>query len=500
MKSLNQIKLAIARSKFLRNLLLLWQEVRFKTIDWYVFKAYIGPFFLTFFIAWFVFIMQFLWVYIDDMIGKGISTYLIVKFLSIYALTLIPGALPLAVLLSSIMTMGKFGENYELTSAKSSGISLFRFFRSMIFFSIFVSIFAFYFSNYIYTKSKSVAQTMLADIRTLKPSFFIKPKQFYNGISGMVIRVEDKDEKTGMLYNVKIYNHTKGVGNQSVLMAKRGNLAQSEDGTVLIFKMDTGIMYNDEATNSFDNLKYPFFIWKFEHYEKRFDLTQFQMKENGSKNPDEARLTMNMVQLNRVIDSIDRDIQNKNYNLDTNFQTIHPILKFKGTTSAFSVRLIDSLSRLEQDDKSKFKIITANKLRNVKNYLYSINSELKYEADINNLFRVERHRKFTLAISCLVLFFVGAPLGAIIKKGGIGLPVFISIILFIIYYMMTKVLGEMAEAQKLPAFLGMWASTMLFLPFGIFLTYKAMNDSQLMNIEGFSNMIYQRISKFKNAS
>lgn len=405
-------------------------------------------------------------------------------------------ALPLAILLTSIMTMGKFGENSELTSAKSNGISLFRFFKSTIIFSILVSAFAFYFSNYIYTKTKTVALTMLGDIRNLKPSLLIKPGQFYNGISGMSIRIDRKDELTGMLYGLKIYDHSKGNGNESILLAKSGKLAQSTDGKVLIFKMDTGVMYKDVATTSYDNLKFPFYMWKFAHYEKRFDLTQFKLNDNMSKNPDEARYTMNIKQLNLAIDSLKKDIKLKQFKYDTSFVTMNPVFKINQTIGA-AISLRDSISRLNQDDQSRMKIILANKLRNVKNNLFVFNSDIVYEKSTNQLFMVEWHRKFTLAISCLVLFFVGAPLGAIIKKGGIGLPMFISVILFIIYYMMTKVFGEFAENQKMTPFLGMWFSTLVFLPFGIYLTYKAMNDSQVMNIEGLSTWFSDKFSKFR---
>lgn len=459
-------------------------------------KEYVGPFLVTFILAWFVLIMQFVWKYIDDLIGKGVETSLIFKFMSYTSATLIPLSLPLAILLSSIMTMGRFGENSELTAAKSNGVSLFRFFKSAIFFSVFVSIFAFYYSNSIYTRTQAIAKSMLADIRNLKPSLLIKPKQFYNGISGMSIRVESKDDNTGKLYDLKIYDHTRGNGNESILLAKTGQMTQSEDGKILIFKLDSGVMYKDMATNSFDDLKFKFYMWKFAHYEKRFDLTQFKLGENFSKNPDMERLTMSIGQLTHAIDSNKKELSKKQSNYDTVFYAMHPNLKYKAITNS-TIRLQDSIKILKDEDAVRFKLITANKIRNVKNNLFVFNSDYSYQSDINNLFKIEWHRKFTLAISCLVLFFVGAPLGAIIKKGGIGLPMFLAVILFIIYYMLSQGMNQLAESQKISPFLGLWFSTILFLPFGIFLTIKAMNDSQLMNIEGLSNWVIDKFSKLK---
>jgi lipopolysaccharide export system permease protein len=440
--------------------------------------------------------MQFLWKYIDDLIGKGVEGKVIFKFMSYTSATLIPMSLPLAVLLSSIMTMGRFGENSELTAAKSNGVSLFRFFKSTIFFAVFVSIFAFYYSNYIYTRTQAIANSMLGDIRNLKPTLLIKPKHFYNGISGMSIRVESKDEKTGMLYGMKIYDHTKGNGNESILLAKSGQLTQSEDGKILIMKLDSGVMYKDMASNSFDDLKYRFYIWRFAHFEKRFDLSQFKLGENFSKNPDFERLTMSIGKLNFAIDSMRKDIVIKNERFDTSFYAMHPNLKI-APALATTIKLQDSINAFVLEDATRFKLITGNKIRNVKNNLFVFNSDLEYEKNINNLFKVEWHRKFTLAISCLVLFFVGAPLGAIIKKGGIGLPMFLAVILFIIYFMLSKGMNSLAENNKITPFLGLWASTILFLPFGIFLTYKAMNDSQLMNIEGWTSWVIAKFSKLK---
>ncbi len=429
------------------------------------------------------------------MIGKGLSASIIFKFFSYTSATLIPSALPLAILLSSIMSIGKFGENSELTAAKASGISLFRFFKSTIVFTILVSIFAFYYSNFIYTKTKAVAQSMLTDVRNLKPSLLIKPNQFYNGLSGVTLRVDSKNDKTGELYGIKVYNHSRGSGNESILLAKRGNLSQSEDGKILIFKLDSGIQYKDEASSSFDNIKYPFYITQFSSFEKRFDLTQFQLGDI-SKNPDAERLTMNIGALNHTIDSMGEDLKLGIYKYDTSFLNTHPAIGSKISPKSSQIQMKDSILRLNQEEKIKFKMIRTNKIRNVKNSLFVRNSEAKYTKSIRNLMKVEWHRKFTLAISCLVLFFVGAPLGAIIKKGGIGLPMVISVILFILFYFTTMIGTRFAENEILSPFFGMWVSTFIFLPFGIYLTIKAMNDSQVMNIEGYSANISNFFAKY----
>lgn len=440
--------------------------------------------------------MQFLWKYVDDMIGKGIDFQIVSKFIYYTSATLIPMALPLATLLSSIMTMGKFGEQFELTAAKASGISIFRFFRSMIFFSIIVSIFAFYFSNFILTKAKVIADTMLQDIRTLKPAVFIKPKTFYNGLSGASIRVDAKDEKTGILYGVKIYNHSNGSGrgNGNVLLAKTGRMIQSDDGKVLIFRLDSGIQYTEDASSSLDNIKFPFKEIKFSTFEKRFDLTQFKLGDNFGKNGSDVRFMLNVNELNVHIDSLKKEEANKWVMYDTTFESKNYIAKSLPKTTQ-KINLQDSLTRLSKEEQDRFKVIMVNKLRTVKNNLYVFTSESSYISNQIALFDIEWHRKFTLAIACMVLFFVGAPLGAIIKKGGIGLPMFLSVILFIFFYFTGLIGLKMAETFTVSPFLGMWLSTLIFLPLGMYLTVKAKNDSALLNTESYSQF-YGKIMRY----
>lgn len=469
------------------------ERFRFKKFDWYVLKQYIGPFLVTFFVAWFVLIIQFLWIWVDELIGKGLSQQIISKFMIYASANLIPMALPLAILVSSIMVMGKFGENSELTAAKSNGISLLRFFRSTIFFTILVGIFAFFYSNYIFTKTKTVADTMLADIRNLKPALLIKPNQFYNGISGTSIRIDAKNEKTGELFGIKIYQHTQGTGNESITLAKRGWMTQSEDGKVLILKLDSVIQYKDQASNSFDNLKYPFYKTSFDHFEKRFDLTQFKLNER-STNPDAERMVMNIRQLNYIIDSMQQTEKQKVKVFDTSFLKLNPALVLSEKKDR--MKFADTIKAMSNEDKTRLKLIRTNKLRNVKNALYTHNSDINYTASMRKLYQVERHRKFTLAISCIVLFFVGAPLGAIIRKGGIGLPMFIAVVFFIIYYVTTQIGSNLAMENTLSPLVGMWASTFIFMPLGIYLTIKAKNDSQLMNVEGWSQIISNWYQKY----
>jgi len=436
--------------------------------------------------------MQFLWKYIDDMIGKGLDFIVIFKLIYFTALTTIPMALPLAILLSSIMSMGNFGEHFELTAAKASGISLFRFFKSLIIFSAFVSIFAFYFANFILTKVDIIAKSMLVEVRNLKPALLIKPKTFYNGISGITIRAESKDEDKGILYDLRIYDHTSGKGNESVLLAKRGYLSQSEDGMVLIMRLDSGVLIKEESSSSLDNPKYPFYQTKFSSWEKRFDLKQFKLSDNFGKGGDDKRFMLPVSELNVYIDSFQKQMNSKKSVFVHNMHTGNYITQ--SLSSRVYIPFKDSLAKLDSQQQSMMSFTKTLKARNVKNILFLHNSDYEYIKSLKNLFSIELYFKYTFALSCLILFFVGAPLGAIIKKGGLGWPMLFSVILFILYYFSNLIAKKVSEIGKYDPLLVMWTPAVIFMALGVFLTIKAKNDSNLLNIESY-NLFFNNLKK-----
>lgn len=465
---------------------------KFRKIDYYVIKSYIGPFLLTFLISWFVLLMQFLWKYIDDMIGKGLDFIVIFKLIYFTALTTIPMALPLAILLSSIMSLGNFGEHFELTAAKASGISLFRFFKSLIIFSAFVSIFAFYFANFVLTKVDIIAKSMLVEVRNLKPALLIKPKTFYNGISGITIRAESKDEDKGVLNDLRIYDHTSGKGNESILLAKRGYLSQSEDGMVLIMRLDSGVLIKEDASSSLDNPKFPFYQTKFSSWEKRYDLKQFKLSENFGKGGDDKRFMLPVSELNVYIDSFQKQLNSKRnsfiYNLNTGNYVTQPL------SSCQYIYFNDSIAKLDSQQQSMMSFTKTLKARNMKNMLFLHNSDHEYIKSLKNLFSIELYFKYTFALSCLILFFVGAPLGAIIKKGGLGWPMLFSVILFILFYFSNLIAKKVSEIGVYEPVFVMWTPAFLFMALGIFLTIKAKNDSNLLNIESY-NLFFNNLKK-----
>lgn len=470
-----------------------------KKLDIYLTKVYIGPFILTFFVSLFVLVMQFLWKYIDDLIGKGITNDVILELLFYQSASLAPLALPLAVLLSSIMTFGNMGENFELTAAKASGISLLRYMRSLIIFSFMVSVLAFYFSNNILPIANLKAQKLLFDVRRLKPALNIKPKIFNRSIEGITMRIDSKTEdEKGTMRGVIIYDHAANKGNDNVLLASKGELYQTKDDKTLILKLYDGNQYKEKETNIAFAEKFESYKTSFKTWEKRFDLTQFKKQTSSDDYFKNLRQMLNLRQLNKYIDTIHQrqnekiDALNKFYSEGIYFYKYKPI-----PNKQASISFYDTMQRLVPNDKAFLYDMTLAKARNIKSFQNITEKEIEYKHSEFVSYDIERQRKFTLSIACLVLFFVGAPLGAIIRKGGLGWPMFFSVIFFIIFHV-SGIIGEkMAESKSLTTIQGMWMATLLFVPLGLFLTIKAKNDSAIYNFESYQNFFKGIAKRFK---
>ncbi len=482
--------------------------MRMKKLDWLVIKSFVGPFVLTFFIAQFVLVMQFLWKYIDDLVGKGLSTWILSELIVYASASLVPIALPLSVLLASIMTYGEFGEHSELTAAKSAGISLLRVMRPLIFTVLGISVFAFYFSNNVMPMANLKFRSLLYDISHQKPTVALKPGIFYSGIDGFFIKVEDKDDKTNTLYNITVYDHTSGNGNDHVITASKGSMSQDEESMALTLKLEEGKQFREIDPKEQKENTYQMVSTSFKSWEKRFDLSQFKLNRTDENFFKGLKQMLNLKQLNDQIDTI-RSEQGKlkqtmvssvvpysnmkkfGYDTSNVLQNISPA-GFKKTEDLFSER--------DRNDKIQMMDRAMAKARNIKNFTEVTARQMEYkERDLVNHL-VEVYRKFTLSIACLVLFFVGAPLGSIIRKGGLGWPLFYSVLFFIVYHV-TSIIGEkLAENDVLTAFTGMWLSTFILLPAGFYLTLKATNDSKLYSTDYYRNIFRKMFPVKANAA
>jgi len=477
-----------------------------KKLDSLVLKSFLGPQILTFFIVLFVFVLQFLWMYIDDLAGKGLELDVLAELLFHFTLVFVPNALPLAILLAALMTFGNMGENFELTAIKSSGISLQRIMRPLIIFIVLLSIGSFFFSNNVVPYANRKARTLLYDISQKRPELNIQAGTFYNGIEGFSIKIGKKDPETNKLEKVLIYDHRDNDGNRSLVMADSGYMNLTPDESGLIFTLYNGYAYNDleERGRSASQKKYPFRSDRFREQVMIIELSGFDL-ERSDLNLFKSHQTMqNMAQLDHIIDSLSKRLDTRQENYVNEYKTSkiysrrnyhkidaptdtarHKSLVFKPDS------LYNSLEPMQQQTVISHSLNQARSglqfLEEKSNISYS---ELKHLLK----FKAEWHRKMTLAVSCIIFFFIGAPLGAIIRKGGLGTPVVIAVLFFVIWYVLTLFGEKVAKEGIAPVPLGMWESTVILLGVGIFLTYKATSDAAIMNKETYTHF-FQKMGR-----
>jgi len=466
-----------------------------KKLDKLVIKSFIGPFVLTFWIAQFVLVMQFLWKYVDDLVGKGLSVGVLLELLMYASARLVPLALPLAVLLASIMTFGAFGEHYELTAVKSAGTSLLRFMRSLIFFVIGISLFAFFFSNNLLPRANLKFGALLYDIRHQKPIMALKPGIFYTGLNGFAIKAAKKDDETNTLFNITVYDHSSGKGDDHVITAEKGQMVQDEQAMALTMELENGRQYRDIDPKDPAKNNYEMVATSFKKWEKQFDLSEFKLNRTDENFFKDLKQMLDLKQLRSEIDTIHIQEQALIEGLQVSITPYNNLQKFGldtgkfvSTTQVAFANVTDLMSEYDQKKKLEVMERALNKARNIKNFVDVAGKQLEYKEHDYVVHMVEIYRKFTLSIACLVLFFIGAPLGSIIRKGGLGWPLFYCVLFFILYHV-TSIIGEkLCENNVLTPFSGMWLSTFVLSPIGFFLTLKATDDSKLFSVDFYRNI------------
>jgi lipopolysaccharide export system permease protein len=450
-------------------------------------------------VAMFIFEMQFIWVYLDELLGKGLSPWVIAKLLIFASARLVNMALPLAILMSSIMTMGALAENNEMTAMKSAGISLMRIMRPLIFFSVGLSLTAFLFANNIWPVANLKFRTMLFSIMKQKPSLNLTDGVFYNGIDGISIRAARNNPETGKLKDVLIYDHRGGEkANRTVIRAESGLMEQTTDKRYLILTLNNGHSYDEQKDKKIKDPKYGEIRSGFSQMVIRLDLSSLVFQadnEEVMKNPAEM---MTIHQLNQAIDSlkfqvdtVQRQFSSNNLRLyNTRMESLKPDEKVVVADSA----LFFQLDGAERAKAINFAKENSRKSRdNVQRQM----DELKSRKKMVNKYKIEWHRKFFLAVVCFVLFFIGAPLGAIIRKGGIGLPTLIALGLFVVYQLLTMVGERLAKNQFLEPWVGMWISTLVLLPLSLWITFRATKEAALLDRDAYVRVINKLLEVFK---
>ena len=567
----------------------------FKKLDKLIVKAFIGPFIATFFITVLVLVMQFFWLWIDDFVGKGLDATIIFKFIWYQCAVLVPLALPLAILLSSLMTFGNLGETFELVAIKSAGISLLRFMQPLFIVTVLISILAFAFSNNVIPVATLKSRTLLSDIVHAKPAFNLKEGVFYDKIPGFAIKVGKKEANDSIIQDIIIYESSNSLQDNFIVAESGVMKTNSENSRLLEFNLKNGIRYEERGDRYGAKAETEYIRMGFKEYKKIFDLSTFilSLSSDSTNKGNEKMFTMR--QLNVAIDSIKKENSGLKENLtretyrylplaiyldsmqskaNYNFKDSTDFGFFKRDSLALkdslhrkdSLHKIDSIHRKDSIDKRKAKtdslkkktavpkVDTAGKQKKIDSVANAakkdsnqlkqdslalaakriadstaaaeeaklsafykllpdsakINSNNRALSQVNSLrtnlesslanykdkerilrrHKIEWHKKITLSLSCLVLFLIGAPLGSIIRKGGLGTPLVIAIIFFMIFFFTNSMGEKLAKEGSLTPFLGVWLATFVLVPIGLFLTYKALHDSQLFNKE-----FYQRLSR-----
>lgn len=453
--------------------------------------------------------MQFFWLYMDELIGKGLGVWMIIQLLFYMSTTMVPMALPLGILLASIMTFGAMGENFELVAIKSAGISLLRFMRPLLFFIMFIGGLAFLFNNNVIPYANLKALSLLYDLRNSKPTFNIRAGQFNRDIDGFAIRVGEKDKDGKTIRNIIIYDHTSGVGNDRVVIAKQGEMIPSADKHYLIFRLKDGWRYEEVVNTKDGKNSYQQYRMYFRKWDKVFDLSAFKLTRTSEDLFKDAYQMMDVVQLTERIDSFGRYEKSLARNLgiylspnitalgnDSQMKALNIQMARAKTTFSYKSSFIEHVP-----DSMRARVINAalNSVRNGKGMvdISSTDKALHHENFLQ--FNVEWHRKFTLSFACVLLFLIGAPLGAIIRKGGLGMPMVIAVAFFVVFHIMSITGEKLAKTGSLPAWLGMWMATGMLLPIAFILINQARNDSQIFSKEWYVRALNRVVSVFKKA-
>lgn len=468
-----------------------------KRLHLYIIKRFIGPLIVTLLISLFVLLMQFLWVYLDDLVGKGLEMNIIVEFLIYTLAMLMPMALPLSMLLASIMTFGDMGENNELLAMKAAGISLFRIMKPVIVVSILLSFGAFQFSNRVIPVSYKKLIALMASIRQMRPEIVVKEGVFSNDIDNFSIKVGRKSKGGSMLYDIMIYDHRYDQGNETVTLADSGTMKITPDKRFMILNLFSGETHQEVQTANRESTGYPVRTDKFKKetiYSKLEGMELERKDESIFRNQFRA---LNNKQLQYFSDSI-----SKQFDMLATEQALSVAYPLPVATALNSLVRKDPTKRPEYKLKKYVDIdsvlrsviqpvrkqLIEGALTNARKNIRAIKQvdELNV-ANIRSLnrFDTEWHKKYTYSLACLIFFFIGAPLGAIIRKGGLGMPLVVSVVLFIFYWILSTTGEKYVREATSGLWFGIWFSTFVFLPAGIFLTYKAVTDSTVLNIDSY---------------
>ena len=463
-----------------------------KKLDQFILRSFIGPFFAILLVVIFILMMQFLWLYIDELVGKGLSFKVILEFLGWGSATLLPLSLPLATLLASMMTLGTFGENNELLAIKAAGISLQRVLIPLASVCMVVSVAAFFISNDLIPLAYNKIYTLRDDIGKTKEEIKIPTRTFYNGIEGYILRVNERNDETGMMHGVMVYNHTGNKGNTSLTLADSAEMRMSKDKSYLTFVMYHGSNYEETNDKKYRDTTLQMQKIDFNRQSIIIPLENYAFQKSDSSRFNDQVKSMNLKQLEESQDSIgQRNARGKRENLKGYYRS--RTIRYNAqldTIEQKAVRPFEKEGAGKWDDiEAEIKAVerAKNNAEEIQNILTSYSRERYHNSYVLRLIDIEILKKFALSIACFIFFFIGAPLGALIRKGGLGTPAIISVLFFVAYWVIDISGVKLARDGAVDAFSGVFFSSYVLFPTGLYLTWKAINDSAIFNMDAIKS-------------
>ncbi len=463
-----------------------------KKINILVIRAFIGPFLSTFLIAMFLFLMLFLWKWIDDLVGKGLEWHVVARLLFFSLADLIPMALPLAVLISSLMTFGNLSESYEMVALKASGISIYRALLPAFCIIIILAFITFYVSNIVIPRANLEAKSLLWDIRNKKPAFDIKEGVFYDGIENYQIKIGQKEADNETIKDVLIYENNSGYSELNIIKAESGKMKFSDNERLLYFTLYKGIRYEELVENANYSKTYPATVTKFDEQKITFDLSDLDLKNTDKDLFKGSAVMKNINELQDVIDSLNREIKQKQTATRDFLRPYYPDPKAQNmanTNDSPKLALDTIIQNFAIEDRYNLIELALSSTRNLKSLIESSAQQLDDLKIEKRQFKIKWHEKFTLSFVMIILFLIAAPLGAIIRKGGLGMPLVISIFMFIFYYVINMIGLKMGKEGILPEWLGAWIASIILMPIALFILQKSATESAIFDSDKYKKLI-----------
>ena len=490
-----------------------------KRIGWMIISSFSGPFLLNFIIWMLILDMQFLWLYVDDLMGKGLESNIILELLLYASANWVPLALPLSVLLASIMAFGSLGEKNELLALKSAGISLFKIMRPLIVVIMIIAAFAFYFTNNLWPVANFKMRVLLRDIQNTKVALVLQPGVFFKS-EDFAIRIGSKNKEGDQFKDILIYDRS-NMNRQSlgawsykkdprdykrVIRAKSGRLVNPEDKSRLSLELEDGYMIQEWNPESFKESNIPFTKYNFEHTTLSFEMNAFEFQRSSEKSYQKEQYLLNLSQLYKLNDSVNVERRNRFDKISTlilnELIMIEDSNLFHNSIQNTEQVINDKYSNFphafyqqpEHKQKKDYKV-AIKKIDQLRNHIRIAKSKEKSSQDYLSDLKIEWNRKFTLSYAVLMLFFLGGPLGAIVKKGGLGWPVITAILIFLVYFILTRAGEEMASNYNLGPYIGMWLSAICITPISLFIFYKANKDAKIFEVDWYTKQVRKLIKR-----